>query len=37
MSTKTDIRDNKVVLLVKNKGDPNFIQVQIPTSEMTVT
>ena len=36
MSTKTDIRDNKVILLVKNRGDPNFIQVQIPTSEMTI-
>lgn len=33
MNTKTDIRENKVILLVKNKGDPNFIQVQIPTSE----
>ena len=37
MSTKTDIRDNKVILLVKNKGDPNFIQVQIPTAEMEIS
>ena len=28
LKTKTDIRNDEVVLLVKNKGDPNFTQVQ---------